>query len=110
MTTKHNADEAVRAYLRGLEHAMDNIGSALLENASRPPHRLVITHINEYDFGWVYFYNSAEYEMTGDFVHALAGNAPVIVDRVTCKLYSSGTAHPIEHYVQKFRDGVRHPI
>ncbi|WP_332746145.1 YrhB domain-containing protein [Hydrogenophaga sp.] len=110
MTTKHNADEAMHAYLRGMEREMDNFESALPENANRPPHHLVITRVDEYDFGWVYFYNSAEYEKTADSLHAVAGNAPVIVDRTTCKLYSSGTAHPVEHYVEEFRRGIRRPV
>ncbi len=110
MTTKNKADEAMHAYLRGLERAMDNFGSALPENANRPPHQLAITRVDEYDFGWVYFYNSANYEKTGDFLHALVGNAPVIVDRTTCKLYSSGTAHPVDHYVEEFRKGTRHQV
>ncbi|KRC23412.1 YrhB domain-containing protein [Acidovorax sp. Root217] len=110
MTTQHTADEAVQAYLRRLEQAMDNFGSALPVNANRPPHQLAITSIDEHDFGWVYFYDSAEYVKTGDFLHSLAGNAPVIVDRTTCKLYSCGTAHPVEYYVEEFRKGVRRPL
>lgn len=110
MTTQHHADEAVHAHLRRLAQAMDQFGCALPENANRLPHRLVITRTDEHDFGWVYFYDLAEYVETGDFLHALAGNAPVIVDRATGRLYSSGTAHPVEHYVEEFRKGVRHPI
>lgn len=110
MTTRHHADEAVHAHLRRLEQAMDQCGSALPENANRPPHRLVVTRTDEHDFGWVYSYDLAEHVETGNFLHALAGNAPAIVDRTTGKLHSSGTAHPIEHYVAEFRKGVRHPI
>jgi hypothetical protein len=40
---------------------------------------------------------------TGDFKHAIAGNAPVIVDRRDGSLHPTGTAHPIEHYVEQFR-------
>lgn len=110
MTTRHHADEAVHAHLRRLAQAMDQFCCALPENANRLPHRLEITRIDEHDFGWVYFYDLAEYVETGNFLHALAGNAPVIVDRATGRLYSSGTAHPVEHYVEEFRRGVRHPI
>lgn len=110
MSSRRSAEEAVLAYLGALEREMNNFGSALPENAGRPPCRLAITRVDEYDFGWVYFYTSAEYMETGDFQHQLVGNAPVIVDRTTCQLYSTGTARPIEHYVEEFRRGVRRPI
>lgn len=110
MITKKNADEVVQTYLKRLEHEMENFGSALPENTDRPPHQLTVTSIEEYDFGWVYFYNSAEYQKTGDFLHSLAGNTPVIVARTSLKLYSCGTGHPLEYYVEEFRNGVRRPL
>jgi hypothetical protein len=110
MNGKHKADEAVFAYLRRVEREMDNFGSALPENAGRAPHRLAVTRTDEYDFGWVYYYNSEEYKEFGDFLHSLVGNAPLIVDRATCKLYSTGTARPVEYYVEEFRNGIRRPL
>ena len=44
---------------------------------------------------------------TGNLSDAVAGNAPLIVDRTDGKLYIAGTAHPIEHYLQEFRRGKR---
>jgi hypothetical protein len=105
-----SADEAVAALLRSMEREMDLFGSALPENENRPPHHLVVTRVDEHDFGWVYFYNSKAFAETGDFEHGLIGNAPVIVDRRDCALYATGTARPIEHYVQEFRMGTRHPL
>jgi hypothetical protein len=110
MTARHKADEAVSEYLRSVEREMNEFGSALPENAGRAPHRLAVTQADEYDFGWVYFYNSADYKESGDFLHSLVGNAPPIVDRTTCKLYSTGTAQPVEYYVEEFRNGVRRPL
>jgi hypothetical protein len=34
---------------------------------------------------------------------ALGGNAPLIFDRRTGELHVTGTAHPIEHYIDEFR-------
>ena len=110
MTIKQNADEVVQTYLKRLEHEMDNFGTALPENKNRPPHQLTVTSIEEYDFGWVYFYNSAEYQKAGNLLHSLAGNAPVIVDRTSLTLYSCGTVHPLEHYVEEFLNGAKHPL
>mgnify|MGYP000937209322 CR=1 FL=1 len=110
MINRRNAEEAVLAYLRTLERETDNFGSALPEYVGRPKCRLAIARVDEHDFGWVYFYNSAEYLETGNFEHSLVGNAPLIVDRTTLQLYSTGTARPIEHYVEEYRRGVRRPI
>ena len=58
----------------------------------------------EYDFGWVFFYNSREFVLTGDIRMSLAGNAPIIVERSTGRLLPTGTAHPVEDYVKAFRE------
>ena len=110
MFTKQSADEAAQARLREMEREMDLFGSALPENKDRPSHHLVITRTAEHEFGWVYFYNSREFVETGDFLHSLVGNAPFIFNRTDGKLYSTGTARPIEHYIEEFRSGVRRPL
>jgi Immunity protein 35 len=110
MTTRQCADQAMVAYLRAVEQSMDNFGSALPENQGRAPHRLGISKVDEYEFGWVYFYNSREYTDTGELLYSLVGNAPVIVSRMDGELYETGTAHPVEHYIQQFIAGTRHLV
>ncbi len=56
----------------------------------------------EKDFGWVFFYNSAEYLRTLDFRYALGGNAPIIVDKKDGKITVTGTAHCVEHYIDEY--------
>ena len=80
MTTRLTADVAVHEYLRILEREMNLFGSALPQNKDRPAHHLTVKEVEEYDFGWVYFYNSKEFVETGNFDSSLVGNAPVIVD------------------------------
>ncbi len=104
------ADEAIARYLRALERAMDLDGSALPWNKDRPSHQLVVVDAQEHDFGWVCAYNSKAFAEDGDFLQALAGNAPVIVDREDGRLYGTGTVHSIEHYLAEFRAGLRHPV
>jgi hypothetical protein len=58
----------------------------------------------EVDFGWVFFYTSKLFRDTGDFHHAVTGNAPVIVDRTIGSLHITGAARPIEHYIEDFRN------
>ena len=43
-----------------------------------------------------------EISRTGDPTHMLVGNAPYIVNRDTGEMISTGTASPIETYVQEY--------
>ena len=58
----------------------------------------------EYEFGWVFFYNSKEYLDTGNTIYALAGNAPLIVDKQDGSVHQTGTAHPIDHYIKQYKE------
>jgi hypothetical protein len=55
------------------------------------------------DFGWVFFYTSKLFRETGDFQYALAGNAPLIVDRRDGTLHVTGTVLPLEHYIERYQ-------
>src|ERR1035437_7040995 len=68
---------------------------------------LVIVKESDYDFGWVFCYNTEPYVATGDTSHSLAGNAPIIVDRADGQLYVTGTAYPLDHFIAEYRSGVR---
>lgn len=57
----------------------------------------------EEDFGWVFFYQSRIYLETKIFSYCLAGNAPIIVNKHDGSVYITGTAHPVEHYVEEYR-------
>jgi hypothetical protein len=52
--------------------------------------------------GWMFFYQSRRYLETQDPSDALAGNAPLIVDRLTGKVTETGTAHPAEEYLAQY--------
>jgi hypothetical protein len=56
-------------------------------------------------FGWVFFYNSVEFIESGRFSSRLTGNAPIIVDREDGSIHVTGTAFPIEHYIDEFVSG-----
>jgi hypothetical protein len=53
-------------------------------------------------FGWAFFYESRLYLETGEFMHRLAGNAPLIVNRLTGEVVPTGTARPIEYYLAEY--------
>jgi hypothetical protein len=66
---------------------------------------LAITAMAEYRACWVFFYQSARYLQTRNFLDCVAGNAPILVDRVTGQIHGTGTARSIEHYVAEFTAG-----
>ena len=49
-----------------------------------------------------YFYNTASFVATGNYVNALAGNAPLMVRKLTGEIKEAGTALPTKHYVREF--------
>jgi hypothetical protein len=56
----------------------------------------------EKEYGWVYFYETKEYQKTGDLVDTLVGNAPYIVNKYTGEVIETGTAYPIEDYIAEY--------
>lgn len=56
----------------------------------------------EKNFGWIFFYDSKDHAETGDFRYALAGNAPLVVTRVDGAVHVTGTAFPLEKYLEQF--------
>ena len=55
------------------------------------------------DFGWVFVYDSKAFVETGEFRHRLAGNAPFIVDKNDGSIHDTGTAEPVESYLENYR-------
>lgn len=53
-------------------------------------------------WGWVFFYTSRKWLETNDDEYAIAGNAPIIVEGSTGKLYETGTAYSIEQYIANY--------
>ena len=56
----------------------------------------------ERDFGWVFFYDSSKHIETGDFSDALAGNAPVIVNKHDGLLHVTGTYKPVLEFIEAY--------
>ena len=49
-----------------------------------------------------YTYQTSEFVATGEFAHALAGNGPILVSKVTGTVEVAGTALPVEDYLREF--------
>ena len=56
----------------------------------------------EKPWGWVFFYTSKTWHETGDDEYAVAGNTPIIIEKATGRLIETGTAYPVEHYIQEY--------
>jgi len=65
----------------------------------------VIVEVREFPVGWVFFYDSKVHQETNSVSDALAGNAPILVDRSDGTLHMTGTAQPIQKYVDQYLAG-----
>ena len=97
------AVEIVEKYLQRQAIEMNNFGSGLPGHAN-PNVKLQILaeRTEEYEFGWVFYYDSARFIETGDSREALVGNAPLIINRKIGELVVTGTAHDTEYYVDNY--------
>jgi|SRR6478736_2488931 len=53
-------------------------------------------------WGWVFFYTSKKWRETNDIRYAIAGNAPLIVEKATGKVIPTGTAMRTETYIENY--------
>lgn len=61
----------------------------------------------DYDWGWVFFYQSREFVESGDPMSELLGNAPYIVNKITGEVRITGTAERIEYYVNEYESRIQ---
>lgn len=88
-----------------LEEARQRVGSHLGQPDCLPPgdEWVVIDKATvEKPWGWVFFYTSKRWQDTGEIQYAVAGNAPLIVERKEGHILPTGTAHAIEHYMANY--------
>lgn len=63
---------------------------------------LIAEPIFESEICWVFAYDSVEHIRTSSINSALAGNAPILIDKHTGAQFVTGTAYPTEHYVAEY--------
>ena len=97
------AIEILQKHLSAAEMEMNNFDCARDDHVNQNT-KLEILHdqTEEYDFGWVFFYDSAAYIETGDYREALVGNAPLIFDKESREIIATGTAHDVAYYVNNY--------
>jgi hypothetical protein len=56
----------------------------------------------EFEFGWVFFYQTKAYIENGNYLDAAVGNAPIIVDNRNGDIQVTGTAYPVKRYIEDY--------
>ncbi|WP_293304154.1 YrhB domain-containing protein [Pedobacter sp. UBA5917] len=56
----------------------------------------------ERDTYWVFFYVNRKYLETNDLSNIVAGNSPIIVNKLTGEKHNTGTAYSIEYYMEEY--------
>ena len=73
--------------------------------SSSPEMKLLDNLTEEHDFGWIFFWGPVDENVL------VGGNAPFIVSRSDGSIHGTGTAHPIECYIESFaRVGRTYPF
>lgn len=57
---------------------------------------------DDYEWGWVIYYNTETYIKTKEIEYALMGNAPFLVMKDTGKVVETGTSEPVEVYIDEY--------
>jgi hypothetical protein len=71
--------------------------------------QLLISDVLEKDFGWVFLFDSKVYVETGNNSSRLAGNSPLIFDKLDGKIYITGASDTLDSYIEQYRRGTRTP-
>ena len=87
-----------------IDIALQKVNSYLEESDSKLSGEVVLLEgeTMEYEFGWVFFYQSKKFVETGNILLALAGNAPIIINKYDGSMHFTGTAHPVEKYIADY--------
>lgn len=56
----------------------------------------------EFQFGWLFFYQSEEFVKTGNMDSIIGGNASLIVDKFNSSIHVTGTRMSEDFYIEKY--------
>lgn len=98
MDRRHREELSVIDEKEARALAMDYLRD--LETRGAPPLVLRADATEEHPFGWVFFYDGAA--AIGSGPSGLAGNAPVLVERATGRVLTTGTALPLADYLEAY--------
>ena len=69
------------------------------------PIELVIVDTIERPWGWAFVYDSADHVRSDALDDMILGNAPILVDRESGRLFVTGTAQSTEYYMALYEQG-----
>jgi hypothetical protein len=95
MLTLEKARELAIAKVKDFENK-STVALALMDDATI-----------EFEYGWMFFYQSEKYVKTGDVKALVGGNAPLIVDKFNSTVHVTGTRRNAAFYIKmysQFRD------
>lgn len=90
--------------ISSLEEARDAILSYFMDSGFNENIVIVDSLTVEKPYGWIFFYNTKEYLETGDFLYALLGNGPLVIERKTGKIVALPSASSPEESIQQYED------
>ena len=93
MVTKEEARAIAQAHLAASSSAHTSEEELLIRDD------LTQTH----DFGWVFLYHCRGWIETRDDRFLIAGNAPLIIEASTGRLFTTGTGRELDYYIRNFR-------
>ncbi|RDB02890.1 YrhB domain-containing protein [Runella aurantiaca] len=87
-----------------IEQAKELVEGELKELEKRATRRLKIMESEtiEFKFGWIFFYQSEEFVVTGNEDKMVGGNAPIIVDKFNSTVHITGTRRNEDFYLEKY--------
>lgn len=56
----------------------------------------------EFEYGWVFFYQSKNFIQTSNPLSMVGGNAPLLVDKYDGSVLITGTKKDIEYYIELY--------
>jgi hypothetical protein len=87
-----------------LEHAKEIAKErvSVIEKKSNIELALLDEETMEFEYGWVFFYQSKEYVRTGDLNSLVGGNAPILIDKSDGSVHETGTSKEVEYYIEEY--------
>ena len=63
---------------------------------------ILTKHTQKLPYGWVFFYDTRAYVVSGKSKDMLIGGVPILVDRVNGEIRVLGTAKPLRSYLASY--------
>jgi hypothetical protein len=88
--------------------ALELVSKRLEEKSSEDVQCVVVEESTiEEPWGWIFFYQSKKYLETGIFTHRLAGNGPVLVDKMTGEIDFFGSLPSLDAILADYKKTAR---